>query len=201
MKMQIARLVLKVALLGLGALAVGCDDPVPPSAQGAVKYRLGRQATGPICQVSSPSEVVGSININDLSQSTPVVDGEGSAKVICTIRPSGSSYNVSATVSTGNDSLSLLGTITPGTASTATVGITSSNLKGSYSSSPDNPCQIIVEGATPAGLGISPGKMRAIFTCPDMVHGGAASDEGHCAILGATNSEPGGYIFLDNCDE
>lgn len=199
--MQMGRLALTVTLLSLGAMTTGCDDPVPPSAQGAVKYRLGRQPTGPICQMTSPSENLGSISIDDLSKTSPLVDGEGDSKVTCSIRPSGSNYNVSASISQGKNSIAISGTITPGTPSNFTVGIVSDNLKASYSSDADKPCQFVVDGDSPAGLGVSPGKLRAFFSCTDMIHSGAPTDEGRCAIAGATKDEPGGYIFLNDCDE
>jgi hypothetical protein len=200
MNTRIVRLVFKVALLGVGALAVGCDDPVPPSAQGAVKYRLGRQPTGLACSASAPSETIGSINVNDLTQSAPLVNDEG-GKVSCRVKPSGNSYNVNVSLQQGPNLFALSGTVTPGEVSKVIVNLTADSIKATYSTNPDNACLLRVDGTTPAGLGISPGKIRAIFDCPEMILSGAAIDAPRCAIAGATSDEPGGYIFFDNCDE
>jgi len=201
MNTKIVRLVFKVALLSVGALAVGCDDPVPPSAQGAVKYRLGRKPSGLACSASAPSETIGSINITDLNASAPLVDGEGANKISCRIKQNGAAYNVNLNAKQGPNIFALSGVVTPGQTSPVTVNVTADSIKASYSSSSEMPCELKVDGTTPAGLGISPGKIRAIFDCPDMILGGAATDAPRCAIAGATTQEPGGYVFFDNCDE
>ncbi|MCU0659029.1 MAG: hypothetical protein MUF64_28375 [Polyangiaceae bacterium] len=199
--MKIGTLVFKVALLGGGVLSWGCDDPVPPSAQAAVKYRLDNQPQGPSCTATTPDETFGAINTSDLTSSTPLVDGDGGVRVVCKITPSGAGFTVSASVKQGPNNFGLRGQVTPGQASPVSVSIAADSIKAGYTSNPENPCQLRVDGDSPAGLGISPGKMRAILSCPDMILGGATTDAPRCAIAGVVASEPGGYVFFDNCDE
>jgi hypothetical protein len=187
------------AALLLSGLTMGCDDPVPPSAQGAVKYSIA-DSKNKTCSFKVTNTGIGGV---DETTHTSVINGDNDALVTCQVTQEGNSYNVSASIKQNGDSFSVSGTVTPGQTSSLTVQVYPSISKNIYSSSPDQPCTATVVGTTPgkSSLGVGPGRIWASFSCPLLVQQGSM-DAPSCAVA-QTNSmtAPGGYFVFENCDQ
>lgn len=191
------RLVLKLLILGLGALAVHCDDPVPPSAQGAVKYRFKNQPNSS-CASPSTTENIGTVtNI----ENAPVTNGDGGNQVACSVRAQAGGFSFSGSLTQGDNSFNISGLITPGQPSPVTVQFHADSLKATFISNPDKLCTLSVDPGEGEKFAVASGKIWAKFSCPDMIQSGASSDVPHCAIAGGTDKEPGGYVIFQNCEE
>ncbi len=184
------------AALLLSGLTMGCDDPVPPSAQGAVKYSIA-DSKNKTCSFKVSSTGVGVV---DATSHTPVIDGENDALVSCRVTQSGNTYSVTATIKQNGDSFSVSGDITPGQASTLTVQVYPSVSKNIYSSDPNTPCTASVD-PTNSSLGVGPGRIWASFSCPLLLQQGSM-DAPSCAIAQQNSTtSPGGYFVFENCDQ
>jgi hypothetical protein len=184
------------AALLLAGVTMGCDDPVPPSAQGAVKYSIADSASK-TCSFKVSNAGLGSV---DATAHTSIVNGDNDALVTCRVVQSGNTYNLTASIKQNGDSFSVSGDITPGQASSLTVQLYPSVSKNIYSSSPDSPCTVSVGGAD-TSLGIGPGRIWASFSCPLLVQQGSM-DAPSCAVAQSNSkTAPGGYFVFENCDQ
>jgi hypothetical protein len=184
------------AAVALGALS--CSDPVPPAAQGAFIVTIGSAglAAGKACPsgASSTFDVPAVRNTNlveALSSSTylhSAIDGQGDAKVSCSVKGS-SSYTFSGRLSSQGKVLEFSdGTLSNNMMGTARVTLANSQILSGALSSTTADCTIKVV-TNSKGTQVKAGSIWAEFTCPSLER--APSD--------ACNAS-GTFVF-ENCSE
>lgn len=185
------RLDLKWLILGVSALAAACDDPIPPSAQGAASFRITNRPQMS-CPYTVPNATIGAVNDTSSNQ---IVDGEG-GKVSCSVSPNGAGFVFSASITQGDVHFEINadGPISATQSTTAQVGV--SALANSYSSATSAPCSVELIPDSPIGGG----KIWAKFSC-SIVQLSGTGEEPSCAILGNSAKAPGGYFIFENCAE
>jgi len=176
--------------------ALGCSDPVPLPAQGAISLSVQKPITsvnGSTCPESGHVYDVSDGN-RPPSESTPgesVIDGEGGAKVSCSVRKSGTSYVFSGSFS-GTTSSAPIYPITVSfrdgvinadkVTGTANVSVYTPVLAASFGSTA--PCTFHVIGGNVKG-----GSIWASFTC-----GSLANPPAQVCSVGSS------VIVFENCD-
>lgn len=184
------------AAVALGALS--CSDPVPPAAQGAFRASVGSAGLPagkacpsgaastfevPIVETTKPTEV--------LTNSTylhSAIDGEGDAKVSCSVKGS-SSFTFSGRISSLGKVLEVSdGVLANNMSGTARISVWNSQTLSSPLTSPAADCTITVV-SNQKGVQVKAGSIWAQFTCKTVEH--APSDA--CDAKGT-------FVF-ENCSE
>lgn len=190
-------------LLSLGAITMsalassGCSDTVPPSAQGAVSYRIWK-ATGQTCSwghsMNAPNLGRGQ-NVTSTGVGEVAVDGQGGAKVKCQVKPSGDSFMVTGELELGNIAFSIDATVAPGqTDAEAKVRLQDNITVSPYAQPvllldpPPAPCKVDVKAGK---YGVDAGWVWGHFSCNAVVD--ERSPDAVCSAEGT-------FIF-ENCDE
>ncbi len=191
--------------------ALGCSDPVPLPAQGAITLSIQKATIttgGATCpdpgttyrfgakQGSPPNETILSPVGNNHGQS--VVNGDQGSTISCSVRKdSAGNFAFSGSIQgTANSSEALTVSFTNGviTGETGTVGITifTRKFSTSYSSPSAQPCtlQVVRGGTNGAEPQVKPGALWATFSCPSIT----APPSGLCGV-GATSA-----IVFENCE-
>ena len=186
--------------------ALGCSDPVPPPAQGAVSLEIG-QPLAPVNGKNCPvvkTYLVGAVDSTTKKVSAPtatspglsLISGQNGSKISCSITGGNGNFKFSGSIYATSDdgnSISLSfsnGVVGPDFTGTADVGVYTPQLSANYSSPADMPCTVqILKGALDA-YQIKPGSMWATFACPQV----ATPPSGLCGILQAQSD----FVF-ENC--
>jgi hypothetical protein len=182
--------------------ALGCSDPVPPPAQGAVTLYLGH-TVNPVDQMSCPVTAqtyqIGATDsktkaVQAPSASTPgqsVISGEGGSSISCSVSGGGGSYKFSGTLSAitpQGDKISIQfanGVVGSDFTGTADVSVYTPQLLAGFSSVGTNmSCAITVQNQQVKG-----GSIWATFSCPQI----ASPPSGLCGISAAS------AIVFENC--
>jgi hypothetical protein len=195
------------AMALLGSVAA-CSDAVPPAAQGAASFHFNSPVSGngtcnpgshwtssPFNQSTATQQQVTFDNKGPIA-----VDGQSGAQVVCTVRPVGSKFEVTARISTpvpGAQNTSFFITTTladleMGASGSVTVGDDSTGGTGyssgiANSSPPQGTCKF---DSNPAG-GVASGKVWARATCTDARGFGVAGS--------LCDFSPAGYFVFENC--
>ncbi len=171
--------------------ALGCSDPVPLPAQGAVSLTIPNR--GPVCPDSGYTYNIGNPTPpSRTATGDSLVDGKG-ASISCSVRPSGAGYAFSGTIA---------GTTTQGTPSNKvtvsfTSGVVDASGKGTanvsvFTTRLGNPFN---NGATPCTITVlqsqvKPGSIWATFECASIVN----PPDQTCGVSAEST------IVFENCD-
>jgi hypothetical protein len=173
--------------------AAGCNDPVPPSAQGAVQVVVGPVPGGEIdpqenCTIPQTLFKLGEVTG---SGRTSVTDGTDGYAVSCTVSPSGAGFRISAQLSKGADQFSVSGFVQAGE---VTQGDVSMNLDAASTQlGGSEKCDIAVIASTETPqLGVGEGRVWAQITCTRLSPIGFSSNH-YCQAKGV-------FVF-ENCNE
>jgi hypothetical protein len=184
---------LSCSILVLATFALGCEEPVPPTPQGA--FLVNFNDLGTECPHKNHQSVMGVIT--DVNRTTVAVDGIKGADVTCKV--SGADlgpFSVTADMSfEGTEVLSLSinqidSKATDVAPAKGSVGFSSAVTGGDFFGSSE-PCDFYIEPAGPSGIGegVKPGSAWLSFKCPAMVE-----SNNTCAL---TES----YVLIENCNQ
>lgn len=177
----------------LATLALGCDEPVPPTPQGA--FQVNFFDTGPMCPHKNHKSVMGVLSQTE--RTTVAVDGVKAAEVGCTV--SGDTlgpFTIKANLEfEGTETLTISvdkidSKATDAAPAQGTVGFASSVTGGDFFGS-NQPCDFYIEAAGPSGVGegVKPGAAWLSFKCPSIVQ---STDT--CALNES-------YVLVENCTQ
>ena len=181
--------------------ALGCSDPVPLPAQGAitVNVRLPSSTSGgSTCPDPGTAYTVG----NPLTPATgTLVDGDNSAHISCSVKPGGAGFafngSLSATTTTGDPYL-ITATFSGGSVDSTGAGTTDFSLytpKLSQTFTSSAPCTVQVINGQVKG-----GSIWARFSCPSLTN----PPSGLCQVgdtdLSTTLNAFSTVILFENCD-
>ena len=188
------------SFLTLPLLAVlGCSDPVPPPAQGAVTLDIGQPVThvdGKTCPVIHTYQV-GAVDsktkmIAPPSMYTPgqsLISGENGSSISCSVTGGGGNFKFSGTlhaITPEGDQISVAfanGVVGPDFTGTADVQVYTPQLSANFSSTAS--CAITVQNKQVKG-----GSIWATFACPSL----ATPPSGLCGI-----EQPASAFVFENC--
>jgi hypothetical protein len=173
--------------------AAGCNDPVPPSAQGAVQLVVGPVPGGEVdpkenCTIPQTLFKLGEVTG---SGRTSVTDGNDGYDVSCTVTPSGGGFRINATISKGADQFGVSGFVQAGEVTQGDVSVNldaaSTQLGGTEK------CDIaIVAGPDTPQLAVGEGRVWAQVSCKRLTPTGDATNH-YCQAKGV-------FVF-ENCNE
>ena len=206
--MSMARKFSCTGALGLFGLVAACSDPVPPAGQGAASLYLtttsavvGANCTPGVHWVNVPFAKAGGQQTSATAKGAVAVDGEGEMGVTCSVRASGNSFEVSASLrSPASDPqgmrvnptlVSLRTTIADGQAGApGSLSIQDAKTGTEYDSTE---CTFSVThvGANDQ-LGVAPGRFWASVSCPSFKDPSNPDMKAVCQIAP-------GYIVVENC--
>lgn len=180
------------SILVLATFALGCEEPIPPTPQGA--FAVNFADTGADCPHKSHQSEMGIISATERTQIA--VDGVKEAEIDCTV--SGGDlgpFTVSATMRfEGTEFLSVsvpsidskATDATPAQGSVSFKSFTTGKVLGS-----SDPCDFYIEPAGPSGVGegVKPGAAWLSFKCPKVVES--------MYTCGLNES----YILMENCTQ
>ena len=165
--------------------ALGCSDPVPLPAQGAITLSI-RKSTS-TCPDSGTTYQVGDPLKPD---SGTLVDGDKGAKISCSVKGGGGSFAFSGSIAattTSGEPLPITVTLGEGTVDatgvgTANVGVYTPKFVETYTS--NTACTVKVLNSQ-----VKPGSIWATFACPSITY----PPDSSCEVGTST-------IVLENCD-
>jgi hypothetical protein len=178
--------------------ALGCSDPVPPPAQGAVTLYVGQpvvhvdQMTCPVTQtyqvggVDSKTKATMAPTATNPGQS--VISGEQGSTISCSVKGGGGNFSFSGTLHASTPQGDLIsvsfanGVVGPDFTGTADVTVYTPQLSGTFQST--MPCAITVKNQQVKG-----GSIWATFSCPQI----QSPPSGLCGIEGSS------AIVFENC--
>lgn len=173
--------------------AAGCNDPVPPSAQGAVQVLVGPVPGGEVDPKENCTIAPTLLKLGEVTGSarTSVTDGSDGYNVQCTVSPNGGGFRINAQISKGQDQFSVSGFVQAGETTQGDVSINldaaSTQLGGTEK------CDIaIVASADTPQLGVGEGRVWAQITCGRLTPLGFSSPH-YCQAKGV-------FVF-ENCNE
>lgn len=192
---------MKLALVVPGGISLllgfACSSPAPEPARAAASAAIGPNGSASQCVMTGPTQEIPGTALNgevthqvtcDPSQAgcnpTAIMmeDGKGGATVQCTVKPSGSGFDVTLNADApGIMSFSGSGVLTTGTSTNFHVFVTN-HVKANTGS--DSTCSVVAKS-------IGAGKVLATYDCLKFDVGGIAGDPGCHAT--------GGFVF-DRCD-
>jgi hypothetical protein len=198
--------------LGVGLVASACSSkPEPPQAfvmlvmsasQAMPGMCVGYPSDTTIMQVGEPG------NPNALpkaTQPTRISTGVQSVQIVCTVHPTGSTYDVNLEISQGDmgmgsSSLTVVATnVDPTTGAMNVNGNVSNSRAGDYSSSA---CTISFNtpgtGASPAGSPVEPGRIWAHLSCGEATN--SAITTGLGAGSGPSTCDAEVDFIFENCN-
>lgn len=185
----------------LGNAAIGCNDPVPPTPKGAVKFKV--TTISPPLKDTSGKTISCTINGNELkvgvvdgNAHAPVDEEQGPYRVNCRVAADGSFTASLSGPRTSSTSLSfeIAGkAVAGGDAEMTQVSFADSQL-GSYQANPPSSCAVSLSTAMgDNALAVTAGRIWGKFSCP-RVSVVDATDTNSCAVTE-------GYFVFENCDE
>jgi hypothetical protein len=180
-------------------VALGCSDPVPPPAQGAVTLYLGQPVVHVdqmTCPVSGQAYQIGATDSKTKAILAPtasdpgqsVISGESGSTISCSVRGGGGNFTFSGSlhaVTPQGDLVSVSfsnGTVGPDFTGTADVSVYTPQLSGTFSST--SSCAITVKNQQVKG-----GSIWATFSCGQI----ASPPSGLCGI------DASSAIVFENC--
>jgi len=175
----------------LATFALGCEEPVPPTPQGA--FVVNFQDTGAACPHKSHQSIMGAVTATD--RVTLLVDGINGADISCTVKGGDlGPFSVQANiVFEGTELLTLDIEKIDSKASAAmpaqgNVGFSSSVTGGDFFGS-NQPCEFFLSPPGPSGTGqgVKAGSAWLSFSCPSMVE-----SNNTCALAES-------YVVVENC--
>jgi len=183
--------------------ALGCSDPVPPPAQGAVTLYLGQTVThvdGRTCPVTSTYQVAGKDSTTKMiaaptttDPGMSVISGQSGSTISCSVKGGKGNFTFSGNlygITPQGDAVSISvsgGTIGADNTGTAQVAIRTPQLSTTVEST--MPCKFtILNGST--GPQIKGGSMWASFSCDEL-------DAAPSYACGVNSSST---IVFENCD-
>jgi hypothetical protein len=188
----------KRTMLGLSAVgfvaisASGCNDPVAPTGQGAVQVIVGPVAQADIGQGEKNCNTTNlpiKLGVVDVANRASVADGTDGVSVACRVTPSGAGFNVSASISRGDEAFSVDGYVETGMVTKGDVTI--SNNTTIYGGSVK--CDIAIDRPTEdAQLAVGPGRVWARVSCAKL----SVNGESPPPVCKAT-----GVFVFENCNE
>lgn len=175
--------------------ALGCSDPVPLPAQGAVtlSVRLPTSTNAGTCPDSGTTYSVGGpVAPTTANWGDSLVDGDKGAHISCSVKASGGGFAISGTLSaytTEGESYPITVTVANGVVDatgngTANITVYTPKLSASYSST--TACTLKALGNPPAVKG---GSVWASFSCPSIT----SPPSGVCQVGPSV-------IVFENCD-
>lgn len=178
------------SILVLATFALGCEEPLPPTPQGA--FAVNFSDTGADCTLKSHQSAMGIITATERKQIA--VDLVKEAEIDCSVIGTGlGPFQVSATMRfEGTEFLSVSvpsidAKATEATPAQGSVGFKSFVTAKLFGSS--EPCDFYIEPAGPTGVGegVKPGAAWLSFSCPTIVESMTT-----CGIAES-------YILMENC--
>jgi hypothetical protein len=173
------------SIVVLGTFALGCDEPLPPTPQGA--FLVNFVDPGIDCPHMSHKSVMGTVS--QTARTTVAVDGVQGAEVACSvIGPDLGSVKIDATLKIGGTEIltfnvaSIDSKATEAMPAKGYVGFSSVTTGDFFSS--DQPCDFYIE---PGGEAVKPGAAWVSFKCPSMVE-----STNICALAES-------YVLIENC--
>lgn len=177
------------SIVVLASLALGCEEPVPPTPQGA--FVVNFQQT-PGCPHKSHQSVMGSISATE--RTTLLVDGIKNADITCTVKGADlGPFSVDASiVFEGTEQLyvnvaKIDSKATEAMPAQGNVAFSSFITGEPFSS--NQPCNFFIAPAGPSGKGqgVAPGTAWLSFSCPSLVE-----SNNTCALAES-------YFIVENC--
>lgn len=177
--------------LVLATFALGCEDPIPPTPQGA--FLVNWFDTGAECPHKSDQSKMGALS--QIDRTTIMVNGVKGAAITCAVKgASGGPFSVDATMEFDKTELLTIsidqidGKATEAAPAKGNVGFASA-ITGTQSFSSKDPCDFYIEAAGPSGIGegVKPGSAWLSFKCPNVVNGMST-----CALNES-------YVLMENC--
>lgn len=185
--------ILSCSTLVLATFALGCEDPVPPTPQGA--FMVNFFDTGAECPHKSHQSAMGVLS--SIDRTTIAVDGVKGASVTCSVKgPDLGPFSIEAAYDFEgteilNVSISKIDSkATEDAPAQGLVGFSSSITGGDFFGSSE-PCEFYIEPAGPSGIGegVKPGSAWLSFKCPTIVE-----SNNTCAINES-------YVLMENCTQ
>jgi hypothetical protein len=181
------------SVLVLATFALGCEEPIPPTPQGA--FQVNFLDTGAECPHKSHQSAMGILT--EVNRTEIAIDLIKGAEVSCTVSgPDLGPFKVSADMTF--DGTEVLTVSIPKIDSKATemapaegsVGFASAITGGDFFGS-SGPCQFYIEPAGPSGVGegVKPGAAWLSFKCDTLVE-----SNNSCALNES-------YILIENCSQ
>lgn len=181
-------------------LHLGCEDPIPPSREGAAWINFTqptqKEGMGKQCMIARGEvSVAGQVGDKTFTAKT---DGQEGVEVDCKVTGSGP-FDVSARIQLGANFVQLSASGVSDAAKMtpidATVGVFTDATQTTYISTPSHPCKLTV-------IEVAAGRLWAGFRCPLVFPKGNEDESSVCAIINdSSESVAGGYIYLNNCDQ
>jgi hypothetical protein len=175
--------------------ALGCSDPVPLPAQGAItlSVRLPTSSVNGTCPDSGTTYLVGAPVVP--TTSTPgnsLVDGDKGAHISCSVKGSGGGFAFSGSLAANTTQGTPYpitvtfsnGVVDANGVGTANIGVYTPPLSATYTSSA--PCTVKVLGSP---LQVKGGSIWASFSCPSITY----PPSGLCEVGSSV-------IVFENCD-
>lgn len=189
------------ALAACALVVAGCgsssttDGPGGDASSSGARAALTLNVSGDTSQgcahftANVPSLAGTAETVTDTTYASVVEDGRDGASVTCRVAAQGGAFDVTATVYGGPWKLVLATLVaTDQSDAPATVSLTDTDLKSTWSSSPGASCALDVNGAG-SSLTVAPGRLWAHVTCPTFV------DPANASASCAAN----GWVLLDRC--
>ena len=176
----------------LGAAAIGCDDPVAPIGQGAVQLFVGPVPIAELkegelpCPFPQQTFKIGTV---DAINRASIGDGNDGVTVSCTVRASGSGFDISGSIAKGNNAFGVSGRVETGlqTEGESTLNIDPNLLGG------NTKCTLAVDRTIEGSqLAVGPGRVWARISCTRL------------EAIGITPTricKAEGYLVFENCQE
>jgi hypothetical protein len=181
--------------------ALGCSDPVPPPAQGAVTLDVGAPVDhvdqmqcpvpGKVYQIAAVDSKNNVLAPTSMTPGQSVISGEGGSSISCSVTGGGGNYKFSGTLSAvtrQGDKVSIQfsnGVVGSNYTGTADVSVFTTDLLQNFSSTNTTMnCAITVQNQQVKG-----GSIWATFSCPQI----AFPPSGLCAI------DASSAIVFENC--
>ncbi len=176
------------SILVLATFALGCDEPVPPTPQGA--FQVNFVDPGVDCPHMSHKSTMGTVSQTE--RTTVLVDGVKEASVACLVSGSGlGPFKLDASLSfEGTEKLqfnvaAIDSKATEAAPAKGNVGFSSLITGKSFSS--DQPCDFYIESG--GGEAVKPGAAWLSFKCPSLVESISTCSLGES------------YVLIENCTQ
>jgi len=177
--------------------ALGCSDPVPLPAQGALSLSIQKSVSvnGATCPDVGTTYEVGAPGVPSASSpGDSLIDGDKGAHISCSVKGSGGTYAFSgsfqASTSVGDPAPLALafsgGVINPNNTGSASISVFTNKLAGSFTSPAGMDCSFKVLGNPPQ---VANGHIWASFSCPQI-----AQPPSNLCGVGTS------VIVFENCD-
>ncbi len=176
--------------VAVGFFTMGCSEAVPPANQGSVQanFRTSSINAELPCNIGVHDMQVGFTHATQAGQITYLTDGEGGAKVFCSVRAEGGGFNAQGLVEAGANVFEFNVTLSAdnnvGNRAEGTVGYRTVQTVTRLDSPKDNLCEFWLNDSQE----VAEGRVWAQFECREL-----ANPQRSCGLVEST-------LAFQNCD-